>query len=57
MKLFLQKMQNFQALGALPPDTRASGGWGLGPQTPKHSPPLRIFGYAPGCMVILMLVK
>ena len=27
-------MENFQALGALPPDPRASGGWGLRPQTP-----------------------
>ena len=33
MKLFLQKMQNFRALGAPPPDPRASGGWGLCPQT------------------------
>ena len=28
-------MQNFRALGALPPDPRASGGWGLCPQTPS----------------------
>ena len=28
-------MQNFQALGAPPPDPRASGGWGLCPQTPN----------------------
>ena len=27
-------MQNFQALGAPPPDPRASGGWGLCPQAP-----------------------
>ena len=27
-------MQNFQARGAPPPDPRASGGWGLHPQTP-----------------------
>ena len=27
-------MQNFRALGALPPNPRASGGWGLRPQTP-----------------------
>ena len=27
-------MQNFRALGAPPPDPRASGGWGLCPQTP-----------------------
>ena len=52
-------MQNFRALGALPPDPRASGGWGLCPQTPRlrplgasppgppNSPPLRISGYAP----------
>ena len=68
IRLFLQKLQNFRRirLGALPPDPRASGGWGLCPQTPgapdplglrrlgaspqifKHSPPLRISGYAPG---------
>ena len=30
-------MQNFQALGAPPPDPRASGGWELCPQTaPPH---------------------
>ena len=41
-------MQNFRGLGAPPPDPRASSGWGLRPQTPKHSPPpLRIPGYAP----------
>ena len=28
-------MQNFRALGALPPDPCASGGWGLCPQTPS----------------------
>ena len=27
-------MQNFRALGAPPPDPRASGGWGLCPQAP-----------------------
>ena len=27
-------MQNFQGLGAPPQDPRASGGWGLCPQTP-----------------------
>ena len=48
IKLFLQKMQNFRALEAKPPDPRASGGWGLCPQTPKTAPPLRISGYAPG---------
>ena len=31
-------MQNFQALGAPPPDPRASGGWGLRPQTPQTAP-------------------
>ena len=52
-------MQNFRAQGAPPPDPRASGGWGLCPQTPslrrlglrpqalKTAPPLRISGYAP----------
>ena len=29
-----KKTQNFQALGATPPDPRASSGWGLCPQTP-----------------------
>ena len=39
IKWFLQKMQNFRALGALPPN----------PQTPKTAPPpLRISGNAPG---------
>ena len=28
-------MQNFRALGAPPPDPRASGGWGLCPQPPR----------------------
>ena len=64
MKLFLQKLQNFRALGAPPPDPRASGGWGRSHQTPslrrlgaspldpQHTaPPLQISGYAPvyGC--------
>ena len=61
MWLFLQKMQNFGALGAFPPNLQppaasgfaprpplASGGWGLRPQTPQTAPPpLRISGYAP----------
>ena len=47
MKLFCKKTQNFRALGAPPPDPRASGGWGRRPQTPKTAPPLRISGYAP----------
>ena len=36
-------MQNFRALGAPPPDPRASGGWGLCPQTPS----LRQLGTSP----------
>ena len=35
MKLFLQKNASFRALGSKPPDPRASGGWGLCPQTPS----------------------
>ena len=51
IKLFLKKkMQNFQALGAPPPDPCASGGWGLCPQTPKTAPQLRISGYAPATL-------
>ena len=40
-----KKMQNFRALGALPPKPRASGGWKLHSKT--SPPPLRISGYAP----------
>ena len=40
-------MQNLRALGAPPPNPRASRGWGLCPHTPKTAPPLRISGYAP----------
>ena len=36
-------MQNFQALGASPPD-------------PKHSPPLQISGYAPGNFVLFIII-
>ena len=36
-------MQNFQALGAPPPDPRASGGWELCPQTPKTAPSIANF--------------
>ena len=36
-------MQNFRALGAPPPDPRASGGWGRCPQTPS----LRQLGASP----------
>ena len=35
MSYFCKKMQNFRALGAPPPDPRASGGWGICPQTPS----------------------
>ena len=45
--LFLQKNAKYRASGAPPPHPRASGGWGFLPQTPKHSPQLRISGYAP----------
>ena len=31
-------MQNFPALGAPPPDPRASGGWGFAPKPPKQLP-------------------
>ena len=42
-----KKMQNFRALGALPLDPRASGGWRFCPR-PQNTPPLRISSYAPG---------
>ena len=35
LSYFCQKMQNIRALGAPPPDPRASGGWELCPQTPS----------------------
>ena len=31
-------MQNFQALGAPPPDPCVSGGWGRSPQIPRIAP-------------------
>ena len=34
MKLFLQKNAKFSIAWGSPPDPRASGGWGLCPQTP-----------------------
>ena len=34
INLFLQKMQNYRALGAPRPDPHASGDWGLRSQTP-----------------------
>ena len=36
-------MQNFQSLGAPPPDPRASGGWGLRAQSPKTTPSIANF--------------
>ena len=36
-------MQNFRALGALLPDSLASGGWGLRPHTPQTAPPITNF--------------
>ena len=55
LSYFCKKMQNFQALGASPQKPPlAFGGWGLRPQTPKHSPPpLQISGYAPESTVRL----
>ena len=47
IKVFLQKMQNFRALGAPPTDPRASGVWGLRPKPPISSSSLRISRYAP----------
>ena len=45
IKLFLKKkMQNFQALGAPPPNPRVSGGWEFCPQTPNS---LRLLGALP----------
>ena len=41
--IFEKKMQNFQALGALPPNPRPYGGWGLCPQTPKTAPSIANF--------------
>ena len=38
-------MQNFRALGAMPPDSRVAGAL---PQIPKTAAALRISGYAPG---------
>ena len=35
LSYFCTKMQNFRALGAPLPDPRASGGWGIRPQTPS----------------------
>ena len=60
IKLFLKnKFKNFQVLDALPPDPRASSGWGLCSQTPNShrrlgavppDPQMRIFGYAPATL-------
>ena len=63
-------MQNFQALGAPPPNPRASGSWGLCPQTPnslqrlgapppdppKQPPQLRISGYVPTTLCPLFII-
>ena len=38
LSYFCEKKQNFRALGASPPEPRASGGWGLCPQTPNIAP-------------------
>ena len=38
LSYFCEKIQKFQALGALPPDSRVSGGWGLRSQTQNQSP-------------------
>ena len=40
---FCKKTQDFRALGAPPPNPRASGGWGLCP----HTPSLRWLGASP----------
>ena len=52
MNLFWQKMQNFRALGAPPPDPRASGGWGYASKPPasggwglRPRPPLASGGW------------
>ena len=62
-------MQKFRALGAPPPDSRASGGWGLCPQTPflrrlgdlppdpKTAFPLRIPGNAPALISSVLCVN
>ena len=34
LSYFCKEMQNFRALGAPPPDPRASGSWGFCPRTP-----------------------
>ena len=62
MKLFCKKTQNFRALGAPPPNPRASGGWGLCPKTPigrrrlgdpppdpQNSPPIANFWLRAWC--------
>ena len=39
IKLFLKKNAKFSSTEAPPPNSRASGGWGLCPQTPQHTAP------------------
>ena len=41
------------AAGSFAPRPPASGSWGPRPQTPKHSPPLQISGYAPAHAALL----
>ena len=38
IKLFSKKNAKFLSAGGSAPDPRASGGWGLTPQTPKTAP-------------------
>ena len=66
IKLFLQKNAKFLSARGKPSDPRASGGWGLcpqtpslrqlgiRPQTPKTAPPLKISGYAPNYEMITL---
>ena len=46
LSFFWKKNAKFSNAGGSTPITRASGGWGLCPQTPKHSPLLQISDYA-----------
>ena len=38
-----KKCKIFERLGLCPQTPRASGGWGIRPETPKHSPPIADF--------------
>ena len=56
IKLFLtKKMQNFQALGAPPPDPVPPTAEGFALRPPKQSPPLQISGYAPGNFALFII--